>query len=101
MPQSAEVLHHTTLPEMSGRVLVMENEHSNFETGTSFIHVHVCRHCGYALRREEVDSRQVASGMFHCPKYDLDGPLNVEIQKITELEASRDGSRGSGSCSQR
>ncbi len=56
-----------------------------------FMHVHVCTHCGYVLRREEVDSRQVASGMFHCPKCDLDGPLNVEIREVAEPDARRSG----------
>ena len=63
----------------------MKKEHSNVEAGTSLIHVHVCTHCGHPIRREEVDSRQVASGIFHCPKCDFDGPLNVEIRGVTEL----------------
>jgi len=55
--------------------------HSNRPT---LIHVHVCIHCGHPLRREEVDSRQVASGIFHCSNCDLDGPLNVEIREATD-----------------
>ena len=61
------------------------------------MHVHVCPHCGYLLRREEVDGRQVASGMFHCPKCDLDGPLNVEIRDVTEVDVNDSDSRGGGS----
>jgi predicted RNA-binding Zn-ribbon protein involved in translation (DUF1610 family) len=70
-------------------------------SGSQFIHVHVCIHCGYVLRREEVDSRQVASGMFHCPKCGLDAPLNVEIRVATELDVGRSGLQGGGSSGQR
>ncbi len=97
MLQWAEAIHHTTLHEMSGAVLVMEKEHSNVETGTSLIHVHVCTHCGSVLRREQVDSRQVASGMFHCPKCGLEGPLNLEIRNTTEVDVNDGDSLGSGS----
>ncbi len=61
------------------------------------IHEHVCINCGQAVKREEVDSRQVASGMFHCPKCDLDGPLNLEIRNVTEVDENDSDSRGGGS----
>jgi len=64
------------------------------------MHVHVCPHCGYLLRREEVDGRQVASGMFHCPKCDLDGPLNMEIRDVTDVDVKDSYSRGGGSSGQ-
>lgn len=44
-------------------------------------HVHVCIHCGNARRREEVDSREVGSGILHCPQCGRDGPLNLEIRE--------------------
>ena len=65
------------------------------------INVHVCIYCGYLLKWEEVDSRQVAPGIFHCSKCDLDGPLNVEIREVPELEMDRSDLRGSESSSQR
>jgi hypothetical protein len=65
------------------------------------IHVHVCIYCGYLLRREEVDGLQVASGIFHCSKCDLDGPLNVEIREATEVNVSPGGLRESESSTQR
>jgi predicted RNA-binding Zn-ribbon protein involved in translation (DUF1610 family) len=68
-------------------------------SGSQFIHVHVCRHCGYLVGREEVDSRQVASGMFHCPKCGLEGPLNVEIRDISEVDVNDNASQESGSSS--
>lgn len=43
-------------------------------------HVHVCVHCGHARRREEVDSREVGSGILRCPKCGRDGPLNLEFR---------------------
>jgi predicted RNA-binding Zn-ribbon protein involved in translation (DUF1610 family) len=44
------------------------------------VHVHVCDHCGHARRREDVDSREIGSGILHCPQCNHDGPLNVEIR---------------------
>jgi predicted RNA-binding Zn-ribbon protein involved in translation (DUF1610 family) len=73
-------------------------------TSGKWISVHTrarVHHCGYVLRREEVDSRQVASGMFHCPKCGLDAPLNVEIRVATELDVGRSGLQGGGSSGQR
>ena len=60
-----------------------------FKAGSEalFIHVHVCLNCGQILRREEADSREVASGMFHCSKCNCDGPLNIEIRETAELDS--------------
>ncbi len=65
------------------------------------VHVHVCVDCGNACRREEVDSHQLASGIFHSPKCGLEGPLNLEIQDISEVEGNDNDSLGSGSSGQR
>ena len=75
----------------------MADEGSRAGCEPHFIHVHVCIHCGYLLRREEVDGLQVASGIFHCSKCDLDAPLNVEIRDATELDVGRSGLQRSGS----
>jgi hypothetical protein len=77
--------------------MTVEREGSRAEGGPNLIHVHACIHCGYLLRREEVDSRQVASGVYYCPKCDLDGPLNVKILDAAELEANRSGLQCNGS----
>jgi hypothetical protein len=79
----------------------MAREGSRAGGETHFIHVHVCVRCGYLLRREEVDSRQVAAGIFRCPNCNSDGPLNVEIREATELDSirsalQRDESSGQG-----
>jgi len=70
--------------------------------GSRLIHAHVCIKCGHAIRREDVDSRQVASGMFHCPKCGLEGPLNVEIRDVAEVDVNDNDndSHGSGSSGQ-
>ena len=60
----------------------MENEHSNFHSKLS--HFHVCVHCGGAFRREEFTGRAITSGVYHCPKCGLDGPLNIEIREDQE-----------------
>ena len=44
-------------------------------------HVHACIHCGHPRLREEIENREINSGILHCPKCDLDGPLNVEIRE--------------------
>lgn len=53
----------------------------------SFLHVHVCTHCGTPFRREEVEGRVHTTGLFLCPKCEIEGPLNVEILS-TENDAS-------------
>jgi predicted RNA-binding Zn-ribbon protein involved in translation (DUF1610 family) len=62
----------------------MENEHSNLRSKLS--HFHVCVHCGSAFRREEFTGRAITSGVYHCPKCGLDGPLNIEIREVQEPE---------------
>ncbi len=62
-------------------------------------HVHVCVHCGSAFRREEYIGRAIPSGIYHCPKCGLDGPLNVEIREVKDLAGSKDNSSDAGSSS--
>jgi transcription elongation factor Elf1 len=45
-------------------------------------HLHVCIHCGHSRTREDVESREVSSGILHCAKCGLDGPLNIEIRDL-------------------
>ena len=60
----------------------MENEQSH--SPGQFSHFHVCIHCGSAFRREEFTGRAITSGVYHCPKCGLDGPLNIEIREVQE-----------------
>lgn len=62
-----------------------------------FLHFHVCVHCSSAFRREEFSSRAITSGIYHCPKCGLDGPLNVEIRKVEAPSESTDTPSASGS----
>lgn len=48
----------------------------------TLLHFHVCKHCGGTTRREEFEGRALTSGIFSCPKCDVEGPLNVEIREI-------------------
>ena len=58
------------------------------ESSPNLLHFHVCKHCGAATRREKFEGRQLTSGIFLCPKCGLEGPLNVEIREMPELESS-------------
>lgn len=58
----------------------MNDRDAGGESDAGLIHVHVCIHCGHSQRREEVADRELSSGIVHCPKCGLDGPLNIEIQ---------------------
>lgn len=69
----------------------MANEDSTARGEPQLVHVHVCIHSGHLLRWEQVDSQQVGSGIFHCPKCDLDGPLNLEIRDASQLDTGRSG----------
>ena len=68
-----------------GRPRAVTNDDSSAKDESQYIQVHVCINCGYLHRREDVDSRQVASGLFRCLKCYLDGPLNVETRDAAEL----------------
>ncbi len=63
----------------------MATQDSNM-SDSSLMHFHVCIHCGSALNRELFEGRALTSGIFHCPKCGLDGPLNVEIREVDGSE---------------
>lgn len=50
------------------------------------LHVHVCVHCGSAMRREELEGRGHTTGIFSCPKCGVEGPLNLEIREVNGSE---------------
>ena len=60
-------------------------------------HFHVCVHCGSAFRRDEYIGRAISSGIYHCPKCGLDGPLNIEIREVEDTAVSKDNSSDTGS----
>jgi transcription elongation factor Elf1 len=68
---------------------------------STLVHVHACIHCGHMRQREEVDGREVGSGVLHCHKCNLDGPLNVEIRGTTEFASEDNGLQTKGSSGQR
>jgi predicted RNA-binding Zn-ribbon protein involved in translation (DUF1610 family) len=76
--------------------VVMSNSN---KTNHSLIHVHVCVHCGSAFRREEYMGRAITSGIYHCPKCGLDGPLNIEIHEVEDLTGNKDNPSDAGSSS--
>lgn len=53
----------------------------------ALLHFHVCRHCGSAFRREEVEGRVHMTGLFVCPKCGTEVPLNIEIQEVENDES--------------
>lgn len=59
-------------------------------TPDSFIHVHVCVHCGGVFRREEFEDRAQTTGIYPCSKCGKEGPLNIEIRAIDALENDSD-----------
>ena len=68
-------------------------DNSGNEIQSNLLHVHVCNQCGHVLRREELDSRQVASGVIRCTKCGVAGPLNIEIRETKELDSLDNGLR--------
>jgi hypothetical protein len=51
------------------------------------LHVHVCIHCANPFRREEVEGRVHTTGLFLCPKCEVEGPLNIEIREVDDDES--------------
>lgn len=72
-----------------GLIAMLKSAASQIERLPALVHVHVCVHCGHARRREEVDGREVGSGILHCPSCEADGPLNIEIRTAAELAVNR------------
>jgi len=62
---------------------VMNSTDALDDRDVSLVHLHTCIHCGHSRSREEVEDREVSSGIFHCPKCGLDGPLNIEIRDLS------------------
>lgn len=56
------------------------------KTTHPLLHVHVCVHCGSAIRREELEGRGHTTGIFPCPKCGVEGPLNLEIREVNGSE---------------
>lgn len=83
----------------------MENTDVRNDSGNgtrlTLMHFHVCTHCGHARQREEVEGREVGSGVLHCNKCNLGGPLNVEIQESVKLVPNPNGLQTKGSSGQR
>ena len=61
---------------------VMSNKDALYESDAILVHLHICIHCGHSRTREDVESREVSSGILHCAKCGLDGPLNIEIRDL-------------------
>lgn len=62
-------------------LMTMSNIDTLDERVAGFLHLHICVHCGHPRTREDVKVREVSSGILHCPKCDLDGPLNIEVRE--------------------
>jgi predicted RNA-binding Zn-ribbon protein involved in translation (DUF1610 family) len=60
----------------------MSSEGALEQSDALLAHRHVCIYCGDSRTREDVESREVSSGILHCPKCGLDGPLNIEIRDL-------------------
>ena len=57
------------------------------DTGHRLLHFHVCIHCGSSFRREAVEGRVHTTGLFLCPKCQVEGPLNIEIHEVDDDES--------------
>ena len=51
---------------------------ANPEEG-KLVAVHVCKACGAALERAQVQPEDLLSGLISCPNCGKAGPLNIEI----------------------
>lgn len=60
---------------------------SSSQPNRPLLHVHVCIHCGNSFRREEVEGRVHTTGLFLCPKCEVEGPLNIEIHEVDAAES--------------
>jgi hypothetical protein len=58
--------------------------HDIHEPRTLLLHVHVCLHCASVFRREEVEGRVHTTGLFLCPKCQMEGRLNIEIHEMDD-----------------
>jgi predicted RNA-binding Zn-ribbon protein involved in translation (DUF1610 family) len=58
------------------------------------LHVHVCIHCGSAIRREELEGRAHVTGIFTCPRCGFEGPLNLEIREMDVFDSALPGKEG-------
>lgn len=56
------------------------------EPNRLLLHVHVCIYCANPFRREEVEGRVHTTGLFLCPKCEVEGPLNIEIREVDDDE---------------
>jgi hypothetical protein len=56
------------------------------ESESNLVHVHVCVACGHTRRREQIDGREIGSGILTCPKCNNEGPLNVEVRDLRECK---------------
>jgi len=42
-------------------------------------HAHQCQACGHVVRIDDVDAKDIATGIVTCQKCDTTGPVNVKI----------------------
>ena len=59
----------------------MNDKNALDESDSGLVNLHICIHCGHARKRKDVEDREVGSGILHCPKCGLDGPLNIEVRE--------------------
>ncbi len=60
---------------------IISDEGMSMNPRADLLHFHVCIHCGHPRRREDVENPEITSGILHCPKCGLDGPLHIEIRE--------------------
>lgn len=60
---------------------------SSSQPNRLLLHVHVCIHCESPFHREEVEGRVHTTGLFLCPKCEVEGPLNIEIHEVDDDES--------------
>lgn len=63
------------------------------------MHYHACVHCGSTFRRDEFNGTAIVTGIYPCPKCDLDGPLNIVIQDVEESTPGTDSASSESSAS--
>lgn len=49
-----------------------------------FVAVHVCRGCGSAIERKQVNPESLISGLIACPHCGVESHLNLEIRGTGE-----------------
>ena len=59
------------------------------ESSSDLRAVHECRYCGHRLRRDEMKTEDLVSGVIECPVCNIPGPLTIVIHSDNDRKPPR------------